>query len=166
MHSSRGALSAAGCRGSTLMGKQYSSTLKPSAETVAALRERYGQEFENWWAREFGYGFDRLTESEARYLAKIRGADADAIRDRILAARQGRSRGVDDQGVQQASASSEPGATGENRLDDDVQFSLAATIPGTSDRESRAFKMGAPHSRRVTRTHRPIIASCRKRGCA
>ena len=80
----------------TLMGKQYSAKLQPTSETLEEVRNRYGQDFESWWEHEFGYGFDRLTESEAHHLARIRGADADTLRDRIIAARQAGSRGVAD----------------------------------------------------------------------
>lgn len=104
---------------STLMGKQYSSKLKPSAETLKALRDRYGRDFENWWESEFGYNFDRLTESEARYLAKIRGEDADTLRDRILAARQDGSWDVANGGVRQDATPADARGTGS----DSVKFS-------------------------------------------
>lgn len=104
---------------STLMGKQYSSKLKPSAETLKALRDRYGRDFENWWESEFGYNFDRLTESEARYLAKIRGEDADTLRDRILAARQDGSGDVANGGVRQDATPADARGTGS----DSVKFS-------------------------------------------
>ncbi|MCS4503315.1 hypothetical protein NYO91_04390 [Arhodomonas aquaeolei] len=87
---------------SSLMGKQYSATLKPAPETLSQLRERYGQDFEQWFQREFGYGLDKLTQSEARYLATVRGQDADSVRGRLIAARQ--------EGSDRASASSVPGA--------------------------------------------------------
>ena len=41
---------------------------------------------EAWWKERFGYGFDCLTHSEARYLE--RAEDADSIRERLLEARQ------------------------------------------------------------------------------
>ena len=50
------------------------------------LREKHGGELESWWQDTFGYGFNFLTESEARYLA--RADSVELIRDRILAARQ------------------------------------------------------------------------------
>lgn len=70
---------------SALTGKQYSSKLAPSEQTLNQLREQYG-ELESWWRSELGYGFVGLTESEARYILKS-GQDADGIRDRIVAAR-------------------------------------------------------------------------------
>lgn len=73
---------------STLMGKQYSAKLSPSPEALARVRERHGQDFESWWKRTFGYGLDALTESELRYLATVKVPSTDALRDRILAARQ------------------------------------------------------------------------------
>lgn len=66
-----------------LAGKEYSATLELSAETLTALREKHG-DLENWWKQRFGFGFDALTESEARYL--IRAEDADTIRNKLDAA--------------------------------------------------------------------------------
>jgi predicted amidophosphoribosyltransferase len=69
----------------TLTGKSYSAKLRLDSATLAALRTKHGSELENWWTEAFGYGFDRLTESEARYL--LRAENADSVRDRILEAR-------------------------------------------------------------------------------
>ncbi len=83
----RGYIEAAGGRvdlATTLTGKGYSSKLALSDDTLAQLRAKHGGDLETWWKAHFGYGFDFLTESEARYL--VRSPDADAIRDRILAA--------------------------------------------------------------------------------
>lgn len=72
---------------SALTGKRYSAKIALAAETLDKLRNHFeGTDLENWWNEQHGYGFDRLTESEANYL--LRAADADKIRDRILAARQ------------------------------------------------------------------------------
>ncbi|EJI2350910.1 PLxRFG domain-containing protein, partial [Salmonella enterica] len=72
---------------SALTGKRYSAKIALAAETLDKLRNHFeGTDLENWWNEQHGYGFDRLTESEANYL--IRAADADKIRDRVLAARQ------------------------------------------------------------------------------
>ncbi len=57
------------------------------ALTLATLRRAHGPEFESWWRHRYGHGFDCLTESEARYLARVE--DAVALRDRIVAAEQG-----------------------------------------------------------------------------
>jgi len=75
---------------SALMGKQYSSKLAPSQEILQKLRERYGNEFEQWFVSEFGYGFDSLTESEARYLDRVKVPETESVRDRLLAAKQAR----------------------------------------------------------------------------
>jgi hypoxanthine-guanine phosphoribosyltransferase len=69
----------------TLTGKIYSAKLTPSIQTIHSLRQKHGNELENWWLQTFGYGFDQLTESEARYLE--RSDDALSIRDRLIAAR-------------------------------------------------------------------------------
>jgi hypoxanthine phosphoribosyltransferase len=70
----------------TLTGKAYSAKLNLTEETLQALRRKHGNELEQWWAATFGYGFERLTESEARYLT--RSDDAHAISARIVAARR------------------------------------------------------------------------------
>ncbi len=72
----------------TLTGKAYSAKLKLSDETLQALRKKHGTELEQWWIDTFGYGFERLTESEARYLA--RADDAHTVSARIVEARRKR----------------------------------------------------------------------------
>jgi hypothetical protein len=68
-----------------LTGKGYSAKIALSPQTLNSLEDRYGKELEDWWRQSFGYGFDRLTESEARYL--LRAENADTIRDRMAQAR-------------------------------------------------------------------------------
>lgn len=83
-----------------LTGKQYSAKLKPSAETLKALREKHG-DLESDFKAATGYGFDALTESEARYLANFKPTQS--VRDRILEA--GRRAGKrKDQGASRLSA--------------------------------------------------------------
>jgi hypothetical protein len=67
-----------------LTGKPYSAKLAPDDELIRALRDNHGRDLENWWRARFGFGFDCLTRSEARYLEK--SADAQAIRDRLIEA--------------------------------------------------------------------------------
>ena len=74
---------------STLTGKAYSAQLGLTKETLRNLREKYGNELEQWWLATFGYSFACLTESEARYL--LRADDADTIANRIVAARRKRN---------------------------------------------------------------------------
>lgn len=69
-----------------LTGKPYSAKLSPTNEQLAALRKKHGKEFEAWWNERFGHDFDRLTQSEARYLEHSQ--DAVTIRNRIAAAEQ------------------------------------------------------------------------------
>ena len=86
----KGFVETAGARviGATaLAGKAYSAKLRLTAETLLSLREKHGNELEQWWITAFGYGFERLTESEARYL--LRADNADAISARITAAARG-----------------------------------------------------------------------------
>ncbi len=68
-----------------LTGKQYSRQLRLSRETLAKLRGQYGH-IEQWWQGTFGYGFDFLTEWEARYIINS-GKTPNQVRDRVLAAR-------------------------------------------------------------------------------
>ena len=68
-----------------LTGKGYSAKLALSSLTLHSIRDRYGKELESWWRQSFGYGFDKLTESEARYL--LRAENAHTIRDRVAQAR-------------------------------------------------------------------------------
>lgn len=70
----------------TLTGKPYSAKLALSQDTLEQLRKKHGAALEQWWGKEFGYGFDRLTESEARYL--VNSPDADTIRNRLVEAKQ------------------------------------------------------------------------------
>jgi hypothetical protein len=67
-----------------LTGKPYSVKLAPDHASIQALRNKHGQDFEDWWQEQFGFGFDRLTRSEARYLERT--TNAQTIRDRLAAA--------------------------------------------------------------------------------
>jgi hypothetical protein len=69
----------------TLTGKVYSAKIALQTDTLEQLRRKYGSELENWWQQIFGYEFDRLTQSEGRYL--LRAEDADTVRTRISEAR-------------------------------------------------------------------------------
>jgi hypothetical protein len=73
-----------------LTGKPYSAKLALSDEQLGELRDKHGG-LEDWWRKRFGFGFDALTQSEARYLART--ADADTIRNRVAEARQGQDGG-------------------------------------------------------------------------
>ena len=71
----------------TLTGQPYSARLAPDRVLIETLRAKHGQVLEGWWQEQFGYGFDCLTHSEARYLERV--ANVDTIRARVLKARQG-----------------------------------------------------------------------------
>lgn len=71
-----------------LTGKPYSAKLSLSAEQLDELRKTHGKTLEQWWKDYFGHPFDRLTQSEARYLA--RSPDVDRIRKRIIEAKRPR----------------------------------------------------------------------------
>lgn len=68
-----------------LAGKQHSSKLRLGKETLERLRGKHGNELEEWWVSTFGYGLDRLTDSEAAYLC--RPDSFDVIATRLVAAR-------------------------------------------------------------------------------
>lgn len=67
-----------------LTGKPFSAKLAPDEAQIHVLRAKHGPELEEWWRQRFGFGFDCLTRSEARYLEKT--ADAHTVRDRVAAA--------------------------------------------------------------------------------
>jgi orotate phosphoribosyltransferase-like protein len=66
-----------------LTGKQYSAKIALSPSTLGALRARYG-DIEPVFSSIAGYGYDQLTESEARYLVTYKPAQW--VRDEILSA--------------------------------------------------------------------------------
>lgn len=70
------------CGIAALDGKSYSVIIKPNPEIIAKLEEKFG-EIQDHFERVFGYGFDQLTQSEARYLANFEPAEL--VRERILA---------------------------------------------------------------------------------
>jgi hypothetical protein len=67
-----------------LTGKPYSAKLAPDEAQIQALRDKHGADLEEWWKQSFGFGFECLTRSEARYLKNT--ANAQTIRDRLAAA--------------------------------------------------------------------------------
>ncbi len=76
-----------------LTGKPYSARLALTGETLNDLRSKHGKKIEDWWFQRFGFGFECLTESEARYL--LRTPDTDRIRNKIAAAVEIRNRRTD-----------------------------------------------------------------------
>lgn len=82
-----------------LTGKQYSAKLSLSDETLSQLRERLG-DLEGVFREATGYGYDFLTESEARALVKFKPVER--VRDRILAQRDARSQRMDEEATGEA----------------------------------------------------------------
>jgi hypothetical protein len=76
-----------------LTGKQYSAKIQPSTELLSQVREQYG-DIESDFRAATGYGFDALTQSEARYLAKHN--DAESVRNRIIEAGRKASKQLDE----------------------------------------------------------------------
>lgn len=113
-----------------LTGKQYSATLRLSPETLKQVRERYG-DIEDEFRAATGRGFDTLTESEGRYLAKH--GTPESVRDRIIEEGNARSRGSGARGVP------------ESRLKRGANTDQAPPSEGLSDSgpmESRAATAG------------------------
>jgi hypothetical protein len=80
---------------SALTGKGYSAKIALTDAQLARLRERYGS-LEPWWRDTFGYGFDGLTESEARFILTLKDRPGpDALRARVDAARVRAGSGLD-----------------------------------------------------------------------
>lgn len=52
-----------------LTGKDYSAKLAPTLMQLSDLRRKHGH-IEDWWRTRFGFGFECLTASEARYLSR------------------------------------------------------------------------------------------------
>ena len=69
-----------------LTGKAHSAVLALAKSTLEALRKKHEKELENWWHQRFGFEFDCLTESAARYL--LNTPSADRVRNQITAAVQ------------------------------------------------------------------------------
>lgn len=73
---------------SALNGKQNSAKIPITKATLGQLRKQAGKEIEQWWQEQFNYDFSKLTESEARYLAKqIHRHGIDQVRDTIFKTR-------------------------------------------------------------------------------
>jgi hypothetical protein len=70
----------------SLAGKDRSAKMNLDEGTLQKLRIKHGEQLEEWWNSTFGYGLNRLTESEAAYL--FRSDDFDTITARLIAARR------------------------------------------------------------------------------
>ena len=68
-----------------LTGKQYSSQLRLSDDTLQILRKNYA-DLEPFWQSTFGYGFDCLTEWEAKFILNS-GKTTEQIRAIIVETR-------------------------------------------------------------------------------
>ena len=67
-----------------LTGKHYSAKLTVESSQINELEKKHGTELRQWWRDRFGFDYDCLTSSEARYL--IRTPSVERIRNRIAAA--------------------------------------------------------------------------------
>ncbi|WP_333676735.1 PLxRFG domain-containing protein [Dyella sp.] len=112
-----------------LTGKDYSRKLALFPDTLGQVRERFGR-IEGWFKREFGYGYDGLTESEARTMLTYDGGrlSPDTLRDRILAKRIPDLRGLGEGPAGDRSGAEASGA-GERGISD---ASAGEHQPGTS----------------------------------
>lgn len=96
-----------------LTGKDYSRKIALNSQSLADVRERFGS-IEPWWRDQFGYGFEGLTESEARTILTLdKGRlDADALRDRVAAGRVPGLRPVGEGAAGQGSGAEASGPSG------------------------------------------------------
>lgn len=96
-----------------LTGKDYSRKIALNSQSLADVRERFGS-IEPWWRDQFGYGFEGLTESEARTILTLdKGRlDADALRDRVSAGRVSGLRAVGEGAAGEGSGAEAPGPAG------------------------------------------------------
>lgn len=96
-----------------LTGKDYSRRIALNTQSLADVRERFGS-IEPWWRDQFGYGFEGLTESEARTILTLdKGRlDADALRDRVAAGRVPGLRAVGEGTAGEGSGAEAPGPGG------------------------------------------------------
>lgn len=81
---------------SALTGKNYSRKLSLDYSTLAEVRGKYGS-IEPWFRETFGYGFEGLTQSEARTLLTFDKGNLspERLRDRLAASRIPKVGGVD-----------------------------------------------------------------------
>ncbi|HHA2651934.1 TPA: PLxRFG domain-containing protein [Stenotrophomonas maltophilia] len=96
-----------------LTGKDYSRKIALNSQSLADVRERFGS-IEPWWRDQFGYGFEGLTESEARTILTLdKGRlDADALRDRVAEGRVSGLRPVGEGAAGEGSRAEAPGPGG------------------------------------------------------
>lgn len=73
-------------------------------EMLNGISEKHGAEMDNFWQETFGYGIDKLTNGEAGHLRAA--ASVDAIRDRVIAARNEGIRRLAQSGFQEATRGS------------------------------------------------------------
>lgn len=112
-----------------LTGKNYSRKLSLDPSTLAEVRGKY-RSIEPWFRETFGYGFEGLTQSEARTLLTFDGGrlSPDGLRARILASRVRGSVAVDEGAVGDRSGTEAPVS------DDDqgpVRYSLSGQRAAT-----------------------------------
>ena len=81
-----------------LTGKRDSAKMSLSPELLGQVRERFS-DVEPAFRAANGYGFDALTESEARYLAAHRSPES--VRSRILAQRDAAQHGLGEAGTRE-----------------------------------------------------------------
>lgn len=68
-----------------MSAKQHSLQLAPTQETLNNIYAKHGNTMNEFWKKEFGYGIEQLTQSEAAHV--LAATNVDAIRDRITQAR-------------------------------------------------------------------------------
>ena len=139
-----------------LTGKQYSARLQPSTEVLDQLRGKLG-DIENDFRAATGYGFDALTQSEARYLANF--SPVDTLRARILSEGNAARQPLAEKGTGQPQALSRGKASGGPSMAETGDDLLTPYTPGEAvkkqeaedaARKAEAEQPKAPKGRKVT----------------
>ncbi|SUO91917.1 hypothetical protein [Suttonella indologenes] len=68
-----------------ICAQQRSLQLAPSKEILDNIRSKHGNDIEEYWNKEFGYGISELTHSEAEHVRSI--PNAHSLRTRITQAK-------------------------------------------------------------------------------
>lgn len=77
-----------------MVGRENTKNLPITPKMLETLRQKHGEQLNEYWKQEFGHGLDKLTQHEAGHLRTA--VSFDAIRDRIAAARDAARRPVDE----------------------------------------------------------------------
>ncbi|MEC8010455.1 MAG: hypothetical protein VX185_06785 [Pseudomonadota bacterium] len=112
---------------------------------LADIERKHGEEMNNYWKEEFGYGIEQLTQGEAGHLRKV--STVDAIRDRITAARNAAGWTMDESRAGQTSAAeSEDVKRGAYQDKADAFRSSPHAWGGMTEVPDGDYKLSFPHT--------------------